>query len=277
MKYRYVSDSHVHTRCSSDAVDTSFAVCESAVERGIFALTITDHCECNAFRRGGYDRSVPLSCAETEKAAAAFAGRLRVLCGIELGEPLQELSAAEQALGCGQFDFVLASVHNVRGKEDFYSLNYADEDVDDLLARYFGELLETVEWGRFDSLAHLTYPLRYMAGKSHIPINMGKWSGSVDGILKALIRKQKALEVNTSGLRQEIGATLPDLPILRRYRELGGELVTLGSDAHRREDVGAGIEAGLDVLRKAGFQNFAVYVAHEPKIYPIEPVLNSVS
>lgn len=276
MRYRYVSDSHVHTNCSSDAADTAASMCESAVRKGLFALTITDHCECGEFERGGYGRSVPLSCAETQKAARGFSSRLRVLSGVELGEPAQAPGSAERALACGRFDFVLASVHNVRGKADFYDLDYSAENVDGLLERYFAELLETVEWGRFDSLAHLTYPLRYIVGESHIPVRMEKWAGPVDRILKALIRAKKALEVNTSGFRQKIGTPLPDLPILKRYRELGGELVTLGSDAHRLEDVGAGIEAGLHVLQEAGFRDFAVYVDHKPQMFPIEPIENTV-
>ena len=76
--------------------------------------------------------------------------------------------------------------------------------------------------------------------------------------------------MNTSGLRQKIGRALPDLPLVRRYRELGGELVTLGSDAHCVEDLGKGIEAGMDLLREAGFRHFAVYEQHKPILLPLE-------
>ena len=89
-------------------------------------------------------------------------------------------------------------------------------------------------------------------------------------MLKALIEKHKSLEVNTSGLRQKLGKTMPDSPILSRYFELGGKLITIGSDAHRWADVGGGVEQGLSMLQKIGFHHFTIYVHHEPVFLPIE-------
>jgi histidinol-phosphatase (PHP family) len=269
MKYRYMSDSHVHTNCSRDGCDPAMMMCESAARLGLYALTITDHCECNAFREEGYDKSSVQSNSEAKKAAAVFGGRLHVYTGIELGQAMQNLNAANEILDSCKFDFVLASVHNIKKKQDFYCLNYIFEDVDDLLERYFDEILEIIEWGRFDSLAHLTYPWRYIVGEHHIAIPKGRWDGRIEEVLKALIRAGKALEVNTSGFRQSLNTSLPDLPILERYRELGGKLVTLGSDAHRWADVGAGIEQGMETLYKAGFRHYMIYDSHEPKPLPI--------
>lgn len=269
MRYKFVSDSHVHTDCSRDGTDPAMMIGESAVRLGLYSLTITDHCECNRYEADGYDKSIRQSCFETRKAAAAFLGRLHLYCGMELGQPTQDEAAAGDALGACGFDFVLASVHNVKGKKDFYSLDYARESVDDLLNRYFDELLETIEWGRFDSLAHLTYPWRYIAGEHGIRIDPERWTGRIDEVLKLLIRKRKALELNTSGYRRKLGVPLPGFSVLRRYRELGGRLVTLGSDAHRWADVGAGIEQGLALLQKAGFDHFTVYVSHQPRALPI--------
>ena len=89
-------------------------------------------------------------------------------------------------------------------------------------------------------------------------------------MLSALIQAGKALEVNTSDLQQKIGRTLPDLPLLKRYRVLGWRLVTLGSDAHSTADLGKGIEEGMDVLREAGFTEFAVYEKRQPRMLPLE-------
>lgn len=269
MKYRYVSDSHVHTDCSKDAVDPAMMMCESAARLGLYSLTITDHCECNTFKSEEYDKSIMQSYFEAKKASAVFSGRLHVYSGVELGQPMQDKSAAEQVLNLYEFDFTLASVHNVIGKKDFFELDYSTEKTDDLLERYFDEIMEIMEWGHFDSLAHLTYPWRYIVGEHHIPISMERWTNRIDEILKALIEKKKALEINTSGFRQKIGVSMPDLPILQRYRELGGKLVTLGSDAHRWADVGAGIERGMEVLQKAGFHHFMIYLSHQPKALPI--------
>lgn len=269
MKYRYESDCHVHTDCSRDAVDPAMMMCESAARLGLYALTVTDHCECNVYLEEEYDKSVIQSYFEAKKASAVFSGRLHVYAGVELGQAMQNRDAAQKVLESCEFDFVLASVHNVSGKKDFCELNYSEENIDNLLDRYFDEIMETIKWGKFDSLAHLTYPWRYIVGEHHIPIPMEKWNKRIDDILRALIQQRKALEVNTSGFRQKLGTSMPDLPVLQRYHELGGKLVTLGSDAHRWADVGGGIENGLAELQKAGFNHYMIYISHEPKVLPI--------
>lgn len=270
MSLQYLSDCHIHTDCSADGTDSAMMICESAARLGFYSVTFTDHCECNSYRAGGFDRSIRQSCYESRKAAAAFQGRLHVFSGIELGQPTQDLAAAEDALGCFQYDFVLGSLHNLRNQKDFFELDYSAAGLDDLLNRYFDEILEMIEWGNFDSLAHLTYPLRYIVGECGFTVQSSKYENRIDEVLKSLIAKKIALEVNTSGFRQKLGVSMPDYPVIQRYRELGGTLITLGSDAHRWADVGAGIERGLRLLRKAGFHHYAVYSDRQPHFLPVE-------
>ncbi len=270
MKYRYISDSHVHTDCSRDGNDPTMMMCESAARLGLYALTITDHCECNAYVSEAYDRSIRQSYFEARKAAAVFRDRLHVFAGVEVGQPMQDRAAAEDMLDSCDFDFALGSVHNIKGLEDFYELDYTKVNISDALNRYFDEMLEMIAWGRFDSLSHLTYPWRYIVGERGLVIHDEQFRDKIDEVLKLLIDRRKALEVNTSGLRQKLGITMPDLPVLQRYRELGGKLVTVGSDSHRWPDVGGGVEQGLTLLRKAGFTHFNIYIKHEPKFLPIE-------
>ena len=142
--------------------------------------------------------------------------------------------------------------------------------IDELLTTYWAEEQEVIAWGQFDSLGHLTYPLRYIEGDHGIPVDLSRHREAIDGIFRALIDAGKALEVNTSGYRQKIGRPLPDLPLVKRYRELGGELVTLGSDAHTTADLGRGIAEGMEMLREAGFRYFTVYERHKPLLLPLQ-------
>lgn len=270
MKYRYISDCHVHTRYSPDGSDPTMMMCDRAAGLGLHAVTITDHCECNEYLTGGYRDAIRKSYLESKRARAVYQDRVQVYSGVELGQPTQDLKAAEDILDDCEFDFVLASLHNIEGAPDFYYLNYRELDIYDLLQRYYDQLLKIVEWGNFDSLAHLTYPLRYIAGEHGIEIDHKPYTERVDTILRTLVLQDKALEVNTSGLRQKYGKTLPGLAVLKRFRELGGRFVTLGSDAHRWADVGGGVEDGLDLLKEAGFENFTIFVKREPKLFPIE-------
>ena len=147
---------------------------------------------------------------------------------------------------------------------DYTSVDYAAAvDV------YFDELLEVIDWGRFDSLSHLTYPWRYIQGEHGLRLDMNRYLPKMEQVFQALIQKGKALEINTSGLRQSYGLTMPHLELLQRYHDLGGRLVTIGSDAHRWADVGAGLEQGMELLKLAGFHHIALYRNHEPIPLPI--------
>lgn len=263
-------DLHMHTDNSDDAQHSVILMCEYAQRRGLRAVAITDHCECNRYKTDRFDRAIRQSFFESVKARASFRGSLVVLAGMELGQALQNIEAAEDALAANPYDFVIGSLHNVEGEADFWKVDYTQKDPHELLDRYFQEVYELVRWNRFDSLAHLTYPLRYIVGVEHIDIDLKQWSEPIDEILKTLASNGKALEINTSGLRQPYGKALPHLEIVRRFRQLGGEYITVGADAHCCEDVGANIEDGLQIALQAGFRYISLYQHREPMPVPIE-------
>ena len=164
---------------------------------------------------------------------------------------------------------MLGSLHNLIDDVDFYHYDFANADIRSLMDRYFAEVLDMVRWGRFHSLAHLTYPFRY------IPEFRGKedyspWQDAIDAIFRALAERGLALEINTSGLRQSMGRTMPDLPMIRRFKELGGERVTVGSDAHFPQDVGCNIADGLEIARQAGFRHIAAFHKGKAEMLTIE-------
>ena len=162
------------------------------------------------------------------------------------------------------------ALHNLRNMLDFWFLDYTQYDVDKLLDEYFDEELGLVKWGKFDTLAHLTYPLRYIIGEQKKPVDMARYTDKIDEILRLLAQSGKALEINTSGLRQPLGTTMPDEYFVRRFREFGGELITVGSDAHYAEHLGANIEDGMALAKKCGFDYIALFNDRLPTFIPIE-------
>jgi len=253
-KYPLYLDSHTHSDSSPDGAHSVTFMCESAVAKGVRGLCITDHCEANAYQQDHYDVTIRQSLFETAKARSVFSEQLLVTFGIELGQALEAPEAAAHALRYF-YDFVLGSLHSLPGEEDFYFLTYTPENIPDYLNRYFGELLKLAETGDFDSLAHIFYPLRYMG-----EVDITPYRGVIDGILSALARREKALEINTSaGKRVE-----PPVWVLRRFRELGGKYITVGSDSHNRNDIIAGFDEAFDRAREAGFTEYAFYVRREP-------------
>ena len=256
----YLYDNHVHSNNSPDAHDKIMAICESASAKNLLGFCFTDHCEVDAFYKDRYNISVYQSYFESAKAKIAFDNEIIVASGIELGQPMHEQEIAEAILEKYNFDYVLASVHNLKDTEDFYFLKYDSTNVYEYLDRYFDEILDTVKWGKFDCLAHLTYPLRYM---KDVAVDLTRYAEKIDEILKLLAEKNLALEINTSGLRSG-GDTHPSLYYVRRFYELGGKYVTIGSDAHTKEDVGSNIKEGMNLAKQAGFNSVVFYLNRKP-------------
>lgn len=265
----FFADQHMHSNHSPDASDSVETLCRSAIEKGLQAVSVTDHCEANVYHKEGYDVSLLRSGEQTEEARRLFEGRLEVLRGVELGQATQSLESADAALRAREYDIVLASMHNLPGMQDFYFIDMNEQNPRELFGRYLDELLGLAEWGRFDVLAHLTYPLRYIEGTYHIKIELAPFTESIDAIYRRLIANGKGLEINTSGYRQPYGQAMPGLWCLRRYRELGGKIITFGADAHAGRDVGANLTDGIALAKKAGFESYAVYREHKPCFYPL--------
>ncbi len=271
---KILADMHIHSNNSFDADNTVLELCQSAVEKGISTIAITDHMEAPEIKLG--DRSVfgdmvkqiSKSVEEAKIANELMDDDIKVLRGMELGEPMHEPKLTKKALSIAEFDFILASIHNIRNTEDFYYLEYTERNVPDLLERYFDELLETAENADFDSLAHLTYPMRYILERTDIRPNLEDYYDVIDKILIALGKREKALEINTSMVGR-IGITMPDINIIKRFRELGGKYVTIGSDAHKRENVGNYIEEGIEIARTCGFEYFTVFENRNPNLVQI--------
>ena len=192
-----------------------------------------------------------------------YAGRLEILTGVELGEPMFDRERSARLLRGHPYDFVLGSLHNLEDGVDYFHYDYASADIGAVLDIYFRAELELVEMGGFQSLAHLTYPMRYMPEYKR-PADTRRWQDVIDTLFRRMAEQGIALEINTSGLRQAIGQTSPDLPLIRRFRELGGENITIGSDAHRPEDVGAGLETAAALALEAGFRDICQFREGKP-------------
>ena len=268
-------DIHTHSDNSFDAKSSVDAMCAAAIKAGLSVLAVTDHCEAEYIRCGedcefgSFDRQIPKSISDIRAAQKKYKGKLKLLCGLELGEPMHYPKLTKSALEIADFDFILASVHNLKDEEDFYYLDYSEVNIPLMFRKYFDELLDTAENAEFDSLAHLTYPLRYIVERTDIRPDLSVYSETIDDIFKALIKREKALEINTSGLSKPIGTTLPDINYVKRFRELGGKYITIGSDAHRTEDLAKGIEKGMEIARICGFEHYTVFENRKPRMVEI--------
>lgn len=249
----YFADAHTHSHHSLDGRDDILLLAQGALRSGLSALCVTDHYDTwSDFDPDAY-------WSEYKRARPLVSDPLDLLFGVELGEGHTASQRAEALLDAVPFDFVLGSLHCLRDKPDFHDLHY--ESVDQcraLIERYLDELLEMIAWGRFDVLGHLTYPLRYMAGRENIAVDFLFCEDRLRAIFRALIESDLGMEVNVSGLRRN-SFVMPDLHLLKLYRQCGGKIVTVGSDAHTAMDIGSHIVDGYALLREAGFSHVSVF------------------
>lgn len=273
MNFKNISDCHNHSNFSFDAYDSLENMCKRAIELGFLHYGCSDHCECNDYYSEvyPYHKSAKHSYEKLMELKEVYPF---LLAGVELGQPLQALDSALDVLNGRDYDFVIGSLHNVKGEEDFYYWDKqtpkTEKDINYFLNSYFTEILEMLDWGKFDSLAHLTYPLRYIKYPDGSKVTFDPYMDYVEQIFNTLIHKGIALEINTSGLRQAIGETMPNEKILKFYKELGGELITIGSDAHCVKDLGKGLNEGLALLQSLNFKQFTVYKNRKPIMINIE-------
>ncbi|MGP1544355.1 MAG: histidinol-phosphatase HisJ family protein [Candidatus Fimenecus sp.] len=263
-------DTHLHTDNSPDGTHTAMYLCEQAELMGVRSICITDHCECDSYEKYDYARRVRNSFFEATKAKQSFEGEVLVLRGIELGQPHYMSEIAEKIISTYEYDEIIGSIHNLRNQKDFGLFeNFTQKEAEELFDEYLNEEMNLIHFGNFDILAHLTYPMRYFYSKSNIDIDLNKFKEKVDRILFSLVKNDKALEVNTGGLRQPLKKLSPEFPVISRFRELGGKYITFGSDAHRAEDICFGFTDVISAIRAAGFSEITIFEHRTPLTLPI--------
>lgn len=245
-----IGDHHVHTEWSWDAERGSMVeTCRRAVEIGLPSIAFTEHADWVRGPACVLDAPAYLECVE--RCRNEFPG-LRILTGVELGEPHRFPGAAEQLVAAG-FDRVLGSVHVIDAGGALRDASEAGfltvENCGVLFRRYLGDTLRLVESAsRFECLAHLDYPRRYWpAGREY---RVDDYEEELRAVLRALARRGGALEVNTTRGR----VLCPGPPVLEWWREAGGERVTFGSDAHSPDLIAAGFREAAAMVEAAGFR-----------------------
>ena len=270
--YQNLYDCHIHSECSHDAKPPVMEICAQAEKLGFRGLAITDHAECNGIEGQDYIANINRSVADTRAAREAFAGRLDVLVGLEIAQLLQGPELADTIADGHSYDFVIGSLHGIGlAVSDFrYWVEVDASDLDSKVEDYYNQIMALIKWGKFDVLGHLTYPIRYVQGRLGVSLDFSRYSDLLDMVMRALIETGHGIEINTSGYRQGLGFPMPHLPWLKRYRELGGEIVTIGSDAHYTEHVGANVADSMDLMKEAGFRHVAIFRERKPQFLTLE-------
>lgn len=264
-----IHDTHIHSKYSFDGCMEINEICEIAIANNIKSIAVTDHYDIDGILYGyypWYDADAAYNDVMTAK--DKYKDKLHITYGIEIGQAHIMLKEAAGFLNRYKYEFVIGSVHNIKDVPDFSFLNYEKMPIklcERLWQRYLDEVYEMLLFDGIHTVAHLTYPIRYMKIYNK-EIEYKKFCDSIIRIYKKMIERGLCLEINTSGLRQEIGVTMPDTELLKLYRECGGELITIGSDAHKPEHIGNNITDVYNIAKDIGFKYTVVYINGKPEL-----------
>lgn len=258
-------DFHMHCRFSTDSKADPAAMCEAAIARGLTEICFTDHQDLGFDDPSWFRFDPDAYFRELEAIQRAFAGRLQVHIGVEIGLIPDNPKLAREAEALARdypWAFIIGSTHLIQAGSGAQR-DYIDpanpesapriwqhfRTVQELMSVYYETVLKNTEQFDFcNTVGHIDYISRYIpkiiqtAPSAQLPYRFEDYELQIDRILKAAIQKGVAIEINTGGLYKGTGQTNPEDRIIQRYLALGGRKLSYGSDAHRPEQVGFGFE-----------------------------------
>lgn len=264
------ADCHTHSRVSPDSNAPMVEMAKQALEYGLDVMCLTDHCDLLSLegeRTLNYDWQVVLR--ERKQMLDAFGTKLDLPLGIEFGMAHLYPEAAEKILSQPGLDFVIGSCHNMDEKDggrDFFMLSYDTLDqCYRALDNYFASMEKMTAAPYYDVVGHVIYPLRYMNGPYDTP-SLDRYRDQIRQILRLAIDSGRGIEINTWK-----GQTLEAwIPLLKDYKQLGGEIITVGSDAHAPGPLARGVREAYQIMQDCGFRYVAVYHQRRPEMFRLK-------
>ena len=261
-----ICDYHNHTKFSADCEASAESMIEKAISLGLSRLCITDHMDPDMNFPGlDFTFDIPEYFAKHKEWKERYQNQITILTGIELGLQPHISKELQEILAAGPFDFVIGSAHLCDGIDPYFPEYWADKTEYQATYRYFEYILECLNaFDDIDVFGHIDYVVRYGPTKAN-NYSYQKYKEILDEILRTVISKNIGLELNTAGLKYGLGFAHPHMDILKRYKELGGEIITVGSDGHKPENLAYDFHKVPAILKEAGFKYYAMFRERKPE------------
>lgn len=270
----YRSDYHLHTLISSDSPASLEQQTRAALEAGLNELCVTDH--WNLLDQQGnslpHTRDWAASITQIQEVRELFGDQLQIRLGVEVGNG--EIDPAGICAGLAQagqaLDFVIGSLHNMSlgsGGLGIYTAAHQCQQIEEgiaLLDDYIDTLHALAATDTFDVMGHVIYPLRYLPQQWQLTLD--PYDEQLRALFQTLIQTGRGIEFNTTQ-----GNTIEEwTPVLKLYQDCGGEILTIGSDAHRPDWIGAGFSDAAQLLKRLGFRWVCTYRNRKPTFHPLD-------
>ncbi|MBD5508881.1 MAG: histidinol-phosphatase HisJ family protein [Lachnospiraceae bacterium] len=268
------ADFHLHSSFSGDSDTPMEKMILRGIDLGLEQMCFTEHNDFDypvddSHPAGFWEVNPDAYLYDLLKLREKYADKITLLFGVELGlQP--HLSKRNAAFAkAHDYDFIIGSSHLCNGKDPYYASFYEERTQEDAYREYFESILENLKaFSNFDVYGHLDYVVRYGPQKDE-GYSYELYREIFDKIITKLIDMEKGIEVNTGGLAKGMRDVHPCSGILKRYRELGGEIVTVGSDAHVPEQIAHAFDRAGEILKDCGFRYYAVYEKRQPVFHKL--------
>ncbi len=275
MTFMIQHDSHIHTAFSTDSETPMEKMIQQGIQNKLVGITFTDHMDYEFPNIYDWDcpEGLPPFTFDLEKYVSSirnfkkiYQSYIHIYTGVEIG--LKE-DAYEQNVTLthhSDLDYCIGSIHLIDNQDPYYPEYWESMDEQRALEKYFEATLTNImnlDEIKIDTLGHLDYIVRY-APSGYRLYSYQKFADIIDEILSKLIHREIALEINTSGYKN--GGTMPNPheDVIRRYKDLGGTLITFGSDAHTPDRLGKHFDDAGKLARQSGFDRYVTFKKRQP-------------
>lgn len=264
------ADCHLHSSHSGDSDAPMDEMILEGIRRGLTHMCFTEHNDfdfpvSDEAPQGLFELNADAYLYDLIRLREKYEGQIRLLFGAELG--LQPHLTRRNAIFAKShdYDFIIGSCHVCGGRDPYYPAFYEGRSQEEAYREYFQEVYDNIKkFDNFDVCGHLDYVVRYGPQKDQ-GYCYSSYSDLFDRILDLLLEKGKGLEINTGGIEDGLADVHPITGIVRRYRQKGGEIITIGSDAHDPAHIAADFHRAEEVLRECGFRYYTVFEKRQPK------------
>lgn len=262
-----LTDYHMHSSFSDDSEATMTSMIERSIELGFHTICFTDHMDLDfplAFG-GGFVFNGEIYTNQVENLREKYANQIKVLCGVEYGlRPyLKEQFATLTQIY--NFDFIIGSSHLIGNIDPYQKAYWEGITEEEGITKYLEAIYTNVKtFEDYDVYGHIDYVARY-APNQNLNYSYMKYADLIDAIFKTIIQNGKGIEVNTAGYKYGLGHPHPQTDVLKRYKELGGEIITIGADAHKPEHIGYKFKETEELLKCLGFEYYTIFENRQPQ------------
>ena len=264
-----MQDLHLHSEFSFDSYTDPEENIKAAIRNNIKIMAFTDHMDnfCQNDRDISFDLEKYFS--TIYKFREKYKNQIKILAGVEVGLACENADKINQFIDENPFDFIIGSIHAVEFKDIWSNRKIIEENPKYYFRKYYQYMLESIKSCKnFSVLGHIDYIDRYTKDKSVIP-DFSFYEDLIEEILKELIKTNRGIEYNTAGFRNDLTHANPKDKILEKYKNLGGNIITLGSDSHFPDTISYKIDDGIKHLKDLGFDHISYFENKKEKIIEI--------